>query len=140
MAESNRVLADTGVIVGLIRPKDQWHDWTVAAAAQLAPPFFTCEAVIVEASFLVRDLWPAQNRILGLISDGFLKIEFSLPSEVEKIRLLMEKYSDLPMSMADACLVRMSEIHDDASVFTVDSDFLIYRKNGKRKIPLISPF
>jgi predicted nucleic acid-binding protein len=140
MAKSNIVLADAGVIVGLIRPRDQWHEWAVKAADQLAPPFYTCEAAIIEASFLVRDLWPAQKRILGMLSDGFLNIEFSLASEVVQIRSLMEKYSDLPMSLADACLVRMSEIYEDASVFTVDSDFVIYRKNGRKKIPLISPY
>lgn len=140
MTNGSRVIADAGVIVGLVRPRDQWHEWAVNEASRLSPPFYTCEAVIAEASFLVRDLWPAQQRILGMLSDEMLKIAFSMEAEVERIRSLMEKYSDLPMSLADACLVRMSEIHDDASVFTVDSDFLIYRKNGRKKIPLISPF
>ena len=140
MTKSSRVLADAGVIVGLIRPRDQWHKWAINAANQIAPPFYTCEVVIAEAFFLVRDLWPAQQRILGMLSDGFLKLEFSLAPEVERINALMEKYADLPMSLADACLVRMSELNDDAAVFTVDQDFLVYRKQGRKKIPLISPF
>lgn len=69
-----------------------------------------------------------------------MKLEFSLEPELGRINELMEKYSDLPMSLADACLVRMSELHEDAAVFTVDQDFLIYRKHGRKKIPLISPF
>lgn len=134
------MLADAGVIVGLIRPRDQWHEWGVNAAKQLSPPFYTCEADIVEASFLVRDFWLAQERILGMVSDGFLKVEFSVALEVERIHGLMKKYADVSMSLADACLVRMSELHDDAAVFTVDRDFLIYRKQGRNKILLISPF
>jgi predicted nucleic acid-binding protein len=140
MAKSSRVLADAGVIVGLVRPRDQWHQWTVKAANRLSPPFYTCEVVIAEACFLVRDLWPAQQRILGMLGDGFLKVEFSITPELERVNALMGKYFDLPMSLADACLVRMSEIYDDAAVFTVDQDFLIYRKHGRKKIPLISPF
>jgi predicted nucleic acid-binding protein len=140
MAKSSRVLADAGVIVALVRPRDQWHQWTVKAATQLSPPFYTCEVVIAEACFLVRDLWPAQQRILGMLGDGFLKVEFSITPELERVNALMEKYSDLPMSLADSCLVRMSELYDDATVFTVDQDFLIYRKHGRKKIPLISPF
>lgn len=140
MTRNSLVLADAGAIVGLIRPRDQWHEWTINAANQLSPPLYTCETVIAEACFLVRDLWPAQQRILGMLSDGFLKIEFSFAPEIERIYELMEKYSDLRMSLADACLVRMSEIHDNAAVFTVDQDFLIYRKHGRKKIPLISPF
>lgn len=140
MAKSSRVLADAGAIVGLIRPRDQWHEWAVNAANQLAPPFYTCEVVIAEACFLVRDLWPAQRRILRMLSGGFVKLEFSLEPELGRINELMEKYSDLPMPLADACLVRMSELHEDAAVFTVDQDFLIYRKHGRKKIPLISPF
>ena len=126
--------------MGLIRPRDQWHDWVVRVGEQLPPPFYTCEAVIVEASFLVRDLRAAQQRIFGMLSDGYLKIDFSLSTELEQVKSLMGKYADLPMSVADACLVRMSEMIENSAVFTVDSDFLIYRKNGRKKIPLISPF
>ena len=140
MKANNRILADAGVIVGLVRPRDQWHEFTINAASKLSPPLFTCEAVITEACFLVRELWPAQRRILGMLADGFLKVDYSIAPELERITALMEKYSDLPMSLADACLVRMSEIYDDAAVFTVDQDFLIYRKHDRKKIPMISPF
>ncbi len=81
-----------------------------------------------------------EQKLLKLIEGGYLKIEFNLSNEISAVRNLMDKYSDLPMSLADACLVRMSEIHGDAAVFTVDSDFLVYRKHGRRKIPLISPY
>jgi len=43
------------------------------------------------------------------------------------------------MSLADACIVRMSEIHDRHAVLTLDSDFLVYRKHGRTSLPLIHP-
>jgi len=140
MAKNSRIIADAGTIVGLIRPRDQWHEWAIDTASDLAPPFYTCDVVIAEACFLVRDLWPAQQRILRMLSDGFIRLDFVLANEVESIHELMRKYADLPMSLADACLVRMSELDDNATVFTVDQDFLIYRKHGRKKIPLVSPF
>lgn len=75
-----------------------------------------------------------------MIAHDLLQVRFSIANEAADLDALMLKYADLPMSLADACLVRMSELDDDAAVFTVDQDFLIYRKHGRKKIPLISPF
>lgn len=135
-----RILADTGPIVGLIRSDDQWSRWSTEQAKRFQPPLLTCEIVIAEASYLVKGLPDGEQTLLKLVQDGYLQVSFELSEEVTSVRTLMSKYSDLPMSLADACLVRMSEIHDDAAVFTVDQDFLIYRKHGRKKIPLISPF
>jgi predicted nucleic acid-binding protein len=68
-----------------------------------------------------------------------LQIDFSLQTEIEAVEKLIKKYADVPMDFADACLVRMSELTGNATVFTLDSDFHIYRKNGKKKIDLIIP-
>lgn len=68
-----------------------------------------------------------------------MKIGFSLSDHIEDIRALFRKYHDLPMSLADACLVRMAELHERHAVFTLDSDFRVYRKNGRDAIPLIAP-
>ncbi len=74
-----------------------------------------------------------------MLKAGFLEIDFALSSEIEAVESLMKKYENVPMSLADACLVRMSELTDNSSVFNLDSDFHIYRKNGKKKIDLIIP-
>lgn len=134
------VIADTGPIVALIRKDDQWNKWSSEMAGAIPAPYLTCEAVVLEASFLLQGFYSGREKLLELIEHGILQIDFSLSSEVSAIKALMSKYSDLPMSLADACLVRMSELHEDASVFTVDQDFLIYRKHGRKKVPLISPF
>ena len=133
------IIADTGVIVGLIYGKDQWHEWAFEQVKHLAPPFFTCEAVITEACFLMQNVKNGEQNILGLIADKHLQIDFSLSAEVLNIEALMKKYKNVPMSLADACLVRMSEMMENSNVFTTDSDFHIYRKNGKHKISLIIP-
>jgi predicted nucleic acid-binding protein len=132
-------IADTGVIAGLLDSSDQWHEWTVSQWRVLPAPFLTCEAVITEACFLMRGLPEGEQDVLSLVEAGILQIDFSLSEQAAEIKTLMKKYKDVPMSLADACLVRMSEIFDNAHVFTIDSDFWIYRKNGKEQIPLIIP-
>ena len=77
--------------------------------------------------------------VFRMMDSGFIHLGFSLQDHTGKVAALMEKYADVPMSLADACLVRMSEIHDNCKVFTLDSDFKIYKRNGRRAIPLIYP-
>lgn len=132
-------IADTGVIVGLIYQKDQWHEWAFEQSKNLLPPFLTCEAVICEACFLLQNVSGGEQKILGMVADGYLQIDFSLTNEAANIKTLMKKYENVPMSFADACLVRMSELIKNSVVFTIDSDFRVYRKDRKKEIPLIIP-
>ena len=133
------IIADTSVIAALLNPKDQWREWTVNQWRRLPAPFLTCEAVIVEACFLLHHTKDGEQDVLSLIEAGILQIDFLLSAEALAVKTLMKKYKDVPMSLADACLVRMSEVIDNSVVFTLDSDFHIYRKNGKQKIDLIIP-
>ena len=130
---------DSGVLVALIDKREQFHLWATEQAQTITPPFVTCEAVITETCFLLRNVHNGSDAVLSMIEDGILQIDFSLSGEITKIKELMNKYQDVPMSFADACLVRMSELLDNSTVFTLDSDFHIYRKNGKSKISLIIP-
>ena len=132
-------IADTGVIVALLDKKDEWHEWTLKQMRVMAVPFLTCEAVITEACFLVAHLPDGKRKVLQLVSRGVLQINFSLSNEIQAIENLMKKYADVPMDLADACLVRLCELYENSIVFTVDGDFLIYRKSGKQAIPLIIP-
>ncbi len=132
-------IADAGIIAAYLNKKDQWHEWTLERLNSLPIPFLTCEAVITEACFLMQSKPGGKDDVLKMLAEGVLQIDFSLADEVSEVKTLMKKYEDVPMALADACLVRMSELADDSVVFTLDSDFHIYRKNGKRKIPLIIP-
>lgn len=132
-------IADTGAIVGFLNRQDQWHEWTVEQWRQLRAPFLTCEAVIVEACFLMKNSPSGKQDVLSLIEAGVLQIDFSLSAEASEIKSLITKYESVPMDFADACLVRMSELIADSVIFTVDGDFRIYRKNRRKEIPLIIP-
>ena len=130
------VLIDTGPLVAAINARERNHLWVGEQLRQIRLPMLTCEAVITEACFLLGE---RQGLLFNLMEAGVLEIGFSLKHDAKSIRKLMDKYADVPMSLADACLVRMSEIHDGSRVFTLDADFRIYRRNGRQTIPLIFP-
>jgi predicted nucleic acid-binding protein len=107
----------------------------------VAPPaVLTCDAAISEACFLLKRDGQEPEQILALIESGFLRSEFDLRAEHRAVRALMQRYASTPMSFADACLVRMAEIHSHCVVWTLDRDFHVYRQNGRQTIPLVSPF
>ncbi len=133
------VIADKGAIVALIDDSDNFHDWAIEQVRNLLPPFSTCEGVIAEARHLLKAIENGQQTLLAFIEQGFLRIDFSLAAEIAEVEALMQKYRDVPMDLADACLVRMSELIEGSTVFTLDSDFWVYRKSGKKQIPLIIP-
>ena len=134
-----RTLIDTGPLVAALVESDAHYRWALEKFDELQPPFYTCEAVISEAQFLVEGFGGNSLTVLDFIIRGAIEIDFVLKEEVEPVRELQRKYRDLPMSLADACLVRMSELHSQSRVFTTDSDFRIYRRNRRQLIPLLAP-
>lgn len=136
---SGPVVIDTGPLVALLNRRDRDHAWAVQTLSRIAPPALTCEPVLAEVCFLLRKLPGAPGKALRLVEAGVIHVGFSVEPELPAVRKLMEKYEDVPMSLADACLVRMAELHRAAAVITLDSDFLRYRMNGRERIPVISP-
>lgn len=134
-----RLIVDTGPIVAVLNANDAHHAWTRTVLDRVEPPLATCEAVLSEACFLLRRLRGGPDAVLDLVERGILSVGFSLTTEIVAVRKLMARYSSVPMSLADACLVRMAELDDKAAVFTLDSDFAIYRKNRRQVIPAIRP-
>ena len=129
-----RRIADTGLLKALLDRSDIHHRWGHEQFRAHAP-FVTCEPVLDELGHLTQD-----HRLgLRLIARGDLVLDFSLAENVRPVLALLEKYADRPMDLADACIVRMAEIHDRHAVLTLDSDFLVYRKNGRSPLPLIHP-
>ena len=104
-----------------------------------APPLFSCESVITETCYLLRRLPATVQKLLGFLRDGHLSLAFDLEGQTDRVAKLMAKYSDLPMSLADACLVRMTELRSEGIVLTLDSDFRLYRRHGRQTIPTIMP-
>lgn len=134
------VLADTGPLVAALRKRDQYHGWTRAQLAAKPAPLVTCEAVLSEAFFLLQGVSGGRDALAALIDRGLLEVRFDFQDEHEATMRLLRKYSDTPMSFADACLVRMSELHRSSHVLTLDQDFTAYRRNGRERIPLIAPW
>ncbi len=66
-------------------------------------------------------------------------MNFSVFDEQETLAKFVRKYENLPMSLADACLVRVAEQHPDAAVLTFDAHFRVYRKNARQVLPVIMP-
>jgi predicted nucleic acid-binding protein len=132
-----RVIVDTGPLVALLNANEKHHASVRDALDAIEPPLWTCEAVITEACFLVRRLEGGAAAVFDLISRGIVRVDFRLTAEIEPVRKLMAKYASVPMSLADACLVRMTEIHQSSRVLTLDSDFRIYRRNLRHVVPLI---
>jgi len=132
-----QVLLDTGPLVALVNRRDQFHQWAKTEWEQIEPPLLTCEAVITEASFLLRSVYGGQQAVVSLIQRGIVQIPFCLEEEVERVGELLNRYRSVPISLADACMVRMAEQYASSYVLTIDSDFHIYPKEKNQKIPVI---
>jgi len=130
-----RTILDTGPLVALLNRNDQHHAWTLQALERLSVPLWTCEPVLTEGAYLTGR--PAE--VLGMVRDGALRIGLSIDAETDAIIKLLTRYRGR-MDLADACIVRMSELTRNCRVFTTDrADFSVYRRNGRDVIPLIAP-
>jgi predicted nucleic acid-binding protein len=135
----NMVLADTGALVALLDRRERFHAWAVEQIRTIRPPLVTCEAVLAELCFLLSDFPKGVESVRDNLESGAWAIDFSLKAEQERVFALMGVYSDKPMSLADGCLVRMSEMRAYSRIFTLDRDFQVYRRNRRQVIPLITP-
>lgn len=133
------ILLDTGVVVALLSKADRYHQWATATVTTANPPLLTCEAVITEACFLVQRDSRNQQAVISLVNRGAVQIAFCLSDEVKTIEGLIDRYKNVPMSLADACLVRMAELYPESTVLTLDSDFRVYRKHRTQEILTVMP-
>src|SRR5262249_54096348 len=136
-ALANDVIADTGVLVGYLSARDRYHEWALQQTRDWPPPWFICEAVLTETFFTANA--DATRLLHGWLRSGYLEIAFNLANELDPALPLMEKYAPVPMSLADACIVRMTEILSDPLVLTTDSDFRVYRRHSRHVVPCRTP-
>ena len=132
-------LLDTGPLVSFLAAGLTHHAWTVEQWKQLHPPLLTCEPVLTEAAFLLNRERRDTDALFELLERGILRIGLSVEDQRVDLRALMRRYGNRQMSLADACLVRLSEMHSAPEVLTLDSDFRIYRRHGNKVIPLRIP-
>ena len=133
------ILIDSGAIVAGLHRRDQHHAWARAHLEAFVDPCLTCEAVLSESFFLLQRAREGREALCTLLERKIIAVGFSTQNELAQTLRLLRRYADTPMSFADACLVRMVELIDEATVFTTDSDFEIYRKQGRQVISLIKP-
>jgi predicted nucleic acid-binding protein len=136
---SPRTIVDTGPLVALLDRKDRYHGWVKSQLESIAPPLDTCEAVLSEAAFLLGHVPGGPQALLELVAKGLVTVSFSLQEEARTIQQLLLRYANVPMSLADACLVRLTEIHSESLLLTLDSDFQIYRRHRRSVIPILLP-
>ena len=133
------VIVDAGPLVALLNRREQHHQWAREQFKLISPPAFTCESVISEAAFLLRSIDGGLSALMQLLERGAVALRFDLASELSPVTRLLNRYASIPMSVADACLVRMAEQLTGSTVLTLDADFHIYRKNGRAVIPTLMP-
>lgn len=131
------VLADTGFLVALLSRRDRHRGWATAQVTQLRHPWITCDAVLSETFHLLGP--PGRPRVEALLRREVLIPSFDLRDHLEPVLTLMAKYADVPMSLADACLVRVSEILADPVVLTTDAHFRVYRRHSRQVVPCVMP-
>jgi predicted nucleic acid-binding protein len=135
----DRVIIDTGPLVAFLVKEETRHQWVREQFQRLHAPFLTCEAVLTEAFFLVRKLPHGAGKFFALLNSGLLEINFPIIGEGTALEKLVQRYANVPMSLADACLVRLAKLHPQTLVFTLDQDFQIYRRDGRQPMPLLMP-
>jgi predicted nucleic acid-binding protein len=138
--EVRTIIVDTGPLVALLSKDDQWHDWAVETAGRIAGPLCTCESVLAETFFLLSGVGNGCRTFAQFLRNpGFLILPWKIDNDRNAPLQLLEKYSDLPASLADACLIRMAEQSSDPLVWTIDDHFMVYRMHGTKRIPTIMP-
>ena len=131
-----RHIFDAGPLIAALNRQDQHHTWACQTLESLGAPFFSCSEALAEAAAMTRQ--PAA--IVEMVQAGDIILAFNLAEQTASVLALLRKYADREMDLADACIVRMTELMRDCRVVTVDrAGFTVYRRNGRDPIPTIAP-
>jgi uncharacterized protein len=133
------VLLDTGPLIALLDRRDRYHAWSREQFDDIVPPLLTCEPVLAEACFLARRIDRGPSVVLELFERDVARLHFNVAENFTEVTSLMDRYANVPMALADACLVRMAELVADCTLLTLDGDFRIYRRHKRQAIPLLIP-
>jgi predicted nucleic acid-binding protein len=129
------IVVDASFLVALLLVRDTNHGWARRQVLQYPPPWKTCEAAISETFHMLG----LRNEFAALLQRAALTPAFHFEEATEPVLRLMQKYADVPMSFADACLVRMTEVLPDPVLLTTDRDFRVYRRHSRQMVPCLMP-
>ena len=130
-------LLDTGVIVALLDRSERFHKASAEAVRSLDVPLVTCEAVLAESCYLLRNLAGASEAVLENVAAGIFQVPFRISREAASIKKILRKYRDRTIDLADACLIRLADEFETPDVLTLDSDFQIYRWGRNKPFRLL---
>jgi uncharacterized protein len=132
-------LCDAGPLIALIDADEPDHDACLAAADQLVLPLVTTWPAFTEAMYLLGRLGGSagQRALWKLVNTNRLVIADLSASAVERSAQLMGRYADRPMDLADATLVALAEEQGHRKIFSLNSDFDIYRIHGKQRFEVV---
>ena len=131
-----RNILDAGPLIAALNRQDEHYKWACETLAQIGPPFYSCTEALAEAAAMTSQ----PVAIVEMVQSGDIIPDFDLNEQAAGVLSLLNKYSDRHMDLADACIVRMTELIRDCRVITVDrTDFKVYRRNGRELIPVIAP-
>ena len=133
------ILIDAGPLTALLNPREACHAWALATLRKFEHPLLTSEPVLAETAYLIARHRGDPDGLFELRARSLIAVGIRFEEEWEPLRGLMARYRNVPMSLADATLVRLSELNRDCRVFTMDSAFHIYRRHGNKVIPLVMP-
>jgi uncharacterized protein len=128
-------IADTGFLVAFANRRDAHFAWAYGLAEKFHGPLLTCEAVLAETAFHLRDA----GLVLRFLETGLIQLKFRADAERVRLAELEEQFRDRAPDFADLCLIRMSEQNPRLPILTVDSDFRFYRRNRRDTIPVLMP-
>lgn len=128
-------LADTGFLVAFANRRDRYFAWAFALAQRIDEPLVTCEAVLAETAFHLKD----SALVLRMLETGLIQLDFDMSLHQVELEQLANRYADRQPDLADLCLIRLSELRPALPVITVDQDFRVYRRNKREMIPTIMP-
>lgn len=132
-------LTDAGPLVALIDADEADHELCRSVLAQLPLPLSTTWPAFTEAMYLLSRAGGSAGReaLWALVLTDRLQLVDLSRSAIERSAVLMGKYADLPMDLADATLVALAEERGDRRVFTLDRDFRIYRRYGRQHFDIV---
>jgi uncharacterized protein len=130
-------IVDAGFLVALLNRRDTHHAWAISQATRHPRPWHTCEAALSEAFHLLGA--PGGPVLRTFLERRAIHVAFGLADNLAPVLALLGKYADVPMSFADACLVRMTEVLAEPVILTTDSDFRIYRRHSRQVVPCLLP-
>lgn len=135
-----QVLIDTGCVVALLDRSERYHKECADIVRDLTVPLVTCEAVIAECCYLLRNILGAPEAVLENVEQGVFGIPFRLSETTSEVRRLMSKYRKVPMDLADACLVALAAELGTGEILTLDKDFSVYRWGRNKPFKNLLPF